>query len=319
MKKLFSTADVHPRDRFDYWHSVACENIVGHDSRPECRQSFEAEIETGLLAEVGLVLFKNSPMDVSRTSRHIARSQGDELFVCRQVDGAVTIEQDGRQVTLEAGDITLLDPLSPYVANFSLGSKLLVLKFPRAAVETRVGKTRELVVRSMKPSEAEHSLTSSFLAMLPAHVGKMSRLAEEVVKDQALDLVAVSLAKAMVGLRPRVSSSQSLAMLSLRAAIRSRLSDPTLDAKTVATAAGISVRYANTLLVQENTSIMRLVQAMRLERCRRALEDRTQDQRSLSEIAYGWGFSDTTHFGRSFKAMYGILPKDFRSLSKRAR
>ena len=46
MKKLFSTADVHRRDRFDYWHNVACENLVDHASKPECRQTFEAKIET---------------------------------------------------------------------------------------------------------------------------------------------------------------------------------------------------------------------------------------------------------------------------------
>ncbi|HEV7612638.1 MAG TPA: hypothetical protein VGO37_12215 [Steroidobacteraceae bacterium] len=67
MKKLFSTEDVHPRDRFDYWHSVACNNLVGHSSTPECRQTFAAEIETGMLSDIELVLFENSPMDVART------------------------------------------------------------------------------------------------------------------------------------------------------------------------------------------------------------------------------------------------------------
>jgi AraC family transcriptional activator of tynA and feaB len=59
-------------------------------------------------------------------------------------------------------------------------------------------------------------------------------------------------------------------------------------------------------------SIMRLVQARRLERCRAALEDPGQARRSVSEIAFGWGFSDMTHFGRRFKAAYGILPSEYR-------
>jgi AraC family transcriptional activator of tynA and feaB len=87
MKKLFSTKGVHPRDRFDYWHSVAYNNLVGHSSTPECRQTFSAEIETGMLADIELVLFENSPMDVTRTAKHVAKSQGDELFVCRQAAG----------------------------------------------------------------------------------------------------------------------------------------------------------------------------------------------------------------------------------------
>jgi hypothetical protein len=50
-----------------------------------------------------------------------------------------------------------------------------------------------------------------------------------------------------------------VALLNVRAAIESRLSDPTLDAMTVAEAAGVSVRYANALLAEENTSIVRLL------------------------------------------------------------
>jgi AraC family transcriptional activator of tynA and feaB len=57
---------------------------------------------------------------------------------------------------------------------------------------------------------------------------------------------------------------------------------------------------------------MRLVLAMRLTRCRQALEDPLQDNRTVSEIAYGWGFSDMAHFGRRFKAMYDVSPRDYR-------
>jgi hypothetical protein len=33
MYQLFSTRDVHPRERIDYWHEVARKNIVYHDAR----------------------------------------------------------------------------------------------------------------------------------------------------------------------------------------------------------------------------------------------------------------------------------------------
>ena len=64
---MFSTSEVHVRDRFDYWHDVACRSIVNHDSQPECRLTFNAAIQAGALADIGLVVFENSPMDISRT------------------------------------------------------------------------------------------------------------------------------------------------------------------------------------------------------------------------------------------------------------
>jgi AraC-like DNA-binding protein len=183
-------------------------------------------------------------------------------------------------------------------------------------LEARVGKTREMVARSMKPLHAENHLTSSFLMLLPAHTGRMAPTADEIIKNQALDLVAVSLAKTMEGQPPRVSSARAVALASVRAAIDARLSDPALHAETVAAAAGISVRYANAVLAQEDTSIARLIQARRLARCRSALEDPLQAHRTVSEIAYGWGFSDMTHFGRRFKKAYGVLPSEHRRFGK---
>jgi AraC family transcriptional regulator, positive regulator of tynA and feaB len=315
MKKLFSTTDVDPRHRFDYWHTVACDNLVGHSSTPECRQTFNAELQVGMLAGTGLVLFENSPMDVSRTVKHVAQSQSDDFFICRQIAGLLALEQDSRELVLGAGDVTLLDPLLPYAARFSASSKLLVVKVARGALEARVGRTRELTAIALKPSKPENRWTSSFLAMLPSVSNRLTVTAEEIASNQILDLIAMSLLGTGGSSRSRISS-WSLALLRLRSAIEARLSDPKLNAANVAEAAGVSVRYANGLLAKECTSIMRLALAMRLQRCRQALEDPLQSHRTVSEIARGWGFSDMTHFGRSFRAMYGVLPRDFRKSAK---
>ena len=288
MKTLFSTKTVHPRDRFDFWHSVACRNLVDHNSRTECLLSFDAQIETGSLGNVELVLFHNSPMEVSHTAHHAAHARADELFICRQVTGSLFLEQDTRDVVLEAGDLTLLDPLLPYEGKFSLDSKLLVVKVPRRELEARLGKTREMVARLIKPIRVEDSLTSSVSAMLPSLAGKMSPISEEMVGNHALDLIAVSLAKTVEGGCPRVSRAKALVQANVRAMVEARLTDPALDAQTVADAAGVSVRYANAALADDEMSIMRLIQARRLARCRYALEDPNQAQRTVSEIAYGW-------------------------------
>ena len=154
--------------------------------------------------------------------------------------------------------------------------------------------------------------------MLPSHVGKMSHMAEEVLKHQTIDLIAMSLAKMIQSDTPRISSARGLVLLKVRAAIETRLSDPALDGEAAAAAAGVSVRYANSVLAEEGTSIARYIQERRLARCRRALEDPQQAHRSLSEIAYGWGFSDMTHFGRSFRKAYGMLPSAYRKLASQA-
>ena len=103
----------------------------------------------------------------------------------------------------------------------------------------------------------------------------------------------------------------------IRAAIESRLCNPRLDPQIVADAVGISVRYVNALLAEQDTSLTRFILARRLTRCRRAFDDPNQDHRTVGEIAYGWGFSDMTHFSRRFKEAYGVSPSEYRRRAER--
>ena len=316
MDKLFSTAGLHPRDRFDYWHSVACKNVAGHSSKPACRQTFNAELESGDLGDIRLVMFKNSPMEVVRSVQHLAHADGDELFFCRQVSGTLALEQAGRQLILAAGDVALIDPLLPYKGKFFAESKLLVLKLPRQPFEARAGQLRELIAVPIKASNPQTNWTSAFVGMLPELAKSMTCLEEKIARDQTLDLIALSLLSARAPSSRGVSSARSIALLSVRATIESRLSDPTLDCENVAAAAGISVRYANSLLAQQDSSITRHIRTRRLARCQMAFADPRQSHRSISDIAYGWGFIDMTHFGRCFKDEYGLSPRDYRKSQK---
>ncbi len=317
MHKLFSTNEVHPRDRFDFWHEVACKHIVSHDSAPQSRHDFHAEFERGALADISFLRYQASPRCVSGAKRHIAKTETNEIFFCRQLDGAMSFEQSGREARLNAGDMMLLDPLLPYQGRFGPGSRLLVVKIPRRSLEMRTGKLQSLTAIAMKPDHAELGLTSSFLATLPSYVGQLSPTAREMLKEQALDLIALSLATATEGM-PRLSSGQSTILLTIRAAVEARLDDPNLDVQAVAEAVGVSVRYANALLAWENSSLSRLILTRRLVRCKKALEDPLQSRRSVSEIAYSWGFSDMTHFGRVFRKAYGMLPSECRRRSQQS-
>lgn len=312
MKTVFSTEHVHPRDRFDFWHDVARKGVVDHASTPQCRNTFRAQLRAGSVGSIGLVSFANSAMSVTHTQCHIAHTNTDELLVCRQFGGRVALEQDGRHVVLEPGDITLIDPRLPYEGRFSDASDVLVLKVPRPFMEARLGQIREMTARAIKPCTAETGLLSASLAMLPAHTQDLGSTAEALLEPHLLDLITVSVGRTMGQDGLRTTSSRALVRVRLRAVIEARLADRTLDAGAVARAAGVSVRYANAVLADEGTSIVQLVQERRLARCRQALEDPMQRGRTVSEIAYGWGFSDMTHFGRRFKISYGVLPSAYR-------
>jgi AraC-like DNA-binding protein len=56
----------------------------------------------------------------------------------------------------------------------------------------------------------------------------------------------------------------------------------------------------------------RYIQLQRLEGCKGNLENPEMNSFSATEIAFRWGFNDASHFGRCFKAQYGVTPSQYR-------
>lgn len=311
MRKIFSTEDVHQRDRFDYWMGVVRKTIIHNDAVPACRRTFSAELRAGSIGTVNLALARSSAVRISHTKHHSGQPSDDQLFVFMPLAGSKVLQQGGRLVVLEPGQLALIDPRLPHVGSFSDASEVLTAMVERHTLESRLGSIQDLTARPIIPESAEGRLASGYLAMLPSQA-RLSSAAEDMVETHLLDLIALALGKAAEGQVSLGSSTRSLVRMKLRAAIEERLSDPGLDTETVASAVGVSTRYANAVLSDENTSLGRLIQARRLARCREALEDPAHRHRTVSEIAYGWGFSDMTHFGRRFRAAYGMLPTECR-------
>jgi AraC-like DNA-binding protein len=190
-------------------------------------------------------------------------------------------------------------------------------KFPRRNLIERVGRIERLVTRKWTADTGETGLLADFLRALPVHTEALS-VAKALVSDQLLDLLAAGLWKVGGSDMLRVASSRGLLRMQLRAAIERSIGDHGATAESIAKSVGIGLRYANAILSENDTSVGRLLQARRLEHCRRALADPLKINRSISDIAYSLGFTDMTHFGRRFRQAFGLLPSDFRKLQRDA-
>jgi AraC-like DNA-binding protein len=93
---------------------------------------------------------------------------------------------------------------------------------------------------------------------------------------------------------------------------RRNLRDPGLDTHVIAKGVGLSVRHLHELFVSEPDTLMRWIRAERLKRIRNELADPALLDRPIGTIAYHWGFQESAHFSRTFRAAYGVAPRIFR-------
>lgn len=192
---------------------------------------------------------------------------------------------------------------------------MTVARLPRRDLERRMGSASLLVLRDLDAAgnpdlRLASKILLSFMDEPVATASGCSSLREAI-----LDLLAMGLS-ARLQQTARVSSTRERTLLAIHRAVTRNLSNPDLSIDDVATSAGLKVRYANALLEEQGTSLGRLILSMRLEKCAAALRDVSQSHRSIQDIAFAWGFSDHSNFGKRFKDAFGMAPRDYRRVAQ---
>jgi AraC-like DNA-binding protein len=312
MKLVFSTSDVHARDRLAYWREQATRATVAHEFDSHVGRAFQGRISVGTLGTLALSTIESDACAVRRTEHYIERASDDDLLLSLQLGGSLSLHQDGRDAIANLNDLFVLDPRRPFFVDVKSPMHALLIKVPRWELQSRLGDVRALTARPVSPNAPIAALASGFIAMLPKRVDALDVATGTKVAQQVLDLVALAFGAEQQGGKSALSSSRMSTLLRVKAVIEARLGEPGLRPAHAAAAAGISVRYANALLACEGTSLERFIMQRRLQHCRRTLEDAGQAFRTVSDIAYSFGFSDMSHFTRRFKAQFGCSPSTCR-------
>jgi AraC-like DNA-binding protein len=97
-----------------------------------------------------------------------------------------------------------------------------------------------------------------------------------------------------------------------KAHISRRLADPDLGPATAAAALGVSERTLHLAFQPSGVTFADQVMRQRLAELRAALVSPLAAGRSVSDIAYGWGFRSLATFYRAFRREFGMTPSEMR-------
>ena len=78
----------------------------------------------------------------------------------------------------------------------------------------------------------------------------------------------------------------------------------------------MSVRYLHRMLEPTGRTFSEHLLAFRLAHAEAMLRDRSLSRLRIGQIAAGSGFSDISHFNRSFRQAFSETPREFRARSQ---
>jgi AraC-like DNA-binding protein len=305
MSHLFSTEMLPASDRIDAWQANA-QQICGDCRIQLPKSSFHGAIEIRHIAGLPMTRFCSSSLSFWKSPVEMENPDHRSYIVITQLAGIRRYEQNGTSLFLNPGDSTLIDSGRPWSSSCASDCARLYFRVPRWMMENRL-RLREIPITQRISGAGDLGVT--LFRFSQSLYEDAEQLKEQgTALDAYFRILSACIGPAESG--PRCSPE-------LRSRIQrfvdGHLSDPELGPEEIAAAADISVRHLHRLFSSAGRTLGNCIRAQRLEQCRNDLANPTLRGKTITEIAFFWGFSDSAHFSRSFRRHFGICPRTFRA------
>ncbi|MEZ5702714.1 MAG: helix-turn-helix domain-containing protein [Burkholderiaceae bacterium] len=313
-RQRLSTTEVPQDQRFEYWLDMICSMYVQLECDRPCDAEFFGNIEFSRIGALDLTRLSSSAPRVRRTLSKIHQGNEDFCLVQLQQAGRGVVFQDDRIAMVEPGDFVMYDCTRPYELIFNEPRHdVVVVRLPRALMESHVGNLRDLTATTVKGGGAAGNLLLSMVDSLQQDIDRLHPASAMGVSEAITNIIAAGL-RSLPGANARKTSSLSAYHIArIKAYVIENLRDPSLSVNSIAQAMKVTPDHLSRLFRGEPMPLSRLIWQQRLDACRRDLSDPRCVTRSVSEIAYSWGFNDATHFSRCFKTQFGCSAREWRN------
>jgi AraC-like DNA-binding protein len=309
--KVKAITAVKPGDGFEHWHQVTCRSYSLTECRRVADRRFAAQItirELGALAISALSTTTppEEPIHVTRSPADIRRDPRDYFMLWLMLDGQIGLAQNGRSALMQPGDLFVYDQSRPFVLDFGPHTKALMVTIPRPLLNRRFARAHQLGGRRIAADSSVGPLAGSLVA-------ELYRL-EHASEDVASRLGASALEMLVTAVEGEADSGSEPAEHQDRLArakrfILANLDDPTLELGRIARSQDMAPRTLYRLFAAEGTTPIRWLWQQRLAASFAALTEGKVAK--VTDAALGHGFSDVSHFSRTFKTAFGHAPSTF--------
>ena len=309
----YSTHGLPSPAKVSYWNDIISDVFAPLETRPAVSNEFDAEVHCASSGRLRLANATSRAATVRRSKGQAAKIDEHRYFLHVQMRGRLMIRQDGHEASLEERDLVLSDSTLPYTLTYDDDCSTLVLIVDEDELRRHLPTPEVMVGVKLSGSRGLSRTTSLMLRGVWDQVRE--GIPEELgsrIADSVLDMFATSCAQingkavveaAVVGAR----------RVQIKRYIETNLRNPELSVRSVAAAFGISPRYLHIMFSRDVETVSDYVLRRRLEECGRQLADSLWQQRTITEIAFGWGFNNATHFARVFRNHYGTNPRGYRN------
>lgn len=302
-----STKDIAPSERFEYWQGVTCDTYVrvGCKLLEEDLIDFDAKVEEYDLGAIKISHhYLTTPMRYTRTLNDFEMDNRTDYQFLLIASGKAVVCQDGRETLVSAGNMVLYEGSQPFSLDYLTPHESITFKISQASLHARLRSPTALTARSLAGNRGMGLLAAS--AMRDSTVlGDFGPSMAQRAGSAILELIAATI-DVELQQTPALSARHNVLLDNIKRYMLRNLEDTELTIDKIALRHNVTPRTVNRLFAQVGTTAIRWLWHQRLIASHKALSEGRVSL--VSDVAMSHGFSDFSHFSRSFKKMFGICP-----------
>jgi AraC-like DNA-binding protein len=309
-RSSFDTDELPLRERGGFWADWLDRLFHGLKSDYYGDDTFDGRVSTVHAGDVVLTRLEANRHRVVRSGGQARRNDTGYLKIVAPYVGCAGVEQQGRETWVTPDQWSIYDTTDSYAVANPVRVEHLIVMLPRERIAERGLPLEPLMARRLGGSGGVARMALETMRSAWRELPGMGDTAARGVGDAIAQLVQLSMLE-LAGHHSAPTLREALRER-IKQHVTAHLADPALSVDAIAIALGCSRRQLYNAFAEEADGVAGYILRRRLEACRQALEDRASGHRSLTDIAFGFGFSNMAHFSRVFRARLGVAPSDYR-------
>jgi AraC family transcriptional regulator, positive regulator of tynA and feaB len=300
--RSLSTCGLAPNEQIQLWTDALTE-LCGHfDVDSLGAPSLEGKVNYATVSRLKICQIELSQHRIAYPVSPLEAGEHPFVKILFQTHGVSYFEQNGRSIQLMPGDCLAYDVACPHTIISPSLTRHEVVIVPTELLQERGFHSTKLSACKLSARAGTGRIAHDFMHAAFDEAPKLAPHTASGVADTLIDLLLLPLREAATAYDRGPVALYERA----QAFIHEHLRDPDLSIDQISAALGCTKRYLHMLFSDRGMTVSDYIWRARLQNCRQELE--TQGGKTITDVAFSWGFSSSSHFSRVFRRFFGVVP-----------
>jgi AraC family transcriptional regulator, positive regulator of tynA and feaB len=308
-----STSGLTPKRQIECWTNALTELCGQFDVDPLDASSLEGRVNYTTVSRLKLCQIEVSQHRIAHPTSHAGPGEHPFVKILFQTYGVSHFEQNGSHFDLMPGDCLVYDVGCPHTIVSPSLTRHEVVIVPTELLQERGFHSAKLPACKISARTGTGRIAHDFMHVTFGEAPKLSPQTAHGVADTLIDLLLLPLRESCASFE---RGGPGALYERAQAFIHDHLRDPDLSIDQISMALGCTKRYLHMVFSERGITVSEYIWRARLLNCRQELE--IPGNKTITDVAFSWGFSSSSHFSRIFRKYFGIVPSSIHRSQQRS-